>query len=163
MLLTLIKKTQDMQYDKSSAFRTTLSTIVDDVTKEKSKLKTIVKELASHPIKMIMTFLTAPFLVLWLGLTLKNPIRRFIAIIGLMVSVICSYVAGTLLGTFTGALFVMSNIGFFVGFGFIVGSFFSVLFSVVFSILVFNAVSFLFLKMSSQEVVDYLDKISSEK
>lgn len=139
-----------------------LETVINEASQEKSKIKLLFQQIASHPIKLIMSFIAAPFLIARLALTIKNPIRRLISVVGLLLSVFCAYIAGTVLGTATGALFIMSNIGFFVGIGFFLGSFISLFLSVAFSILVLNSVSFIFLKMSSQEVVDYLEKISSE-
>lgn len=98
-----------------------------------------------------------------LAVTVRNPLRRAIATIGLIFAVTLAYLAGTFLGTVAGAFFVMSNIGILAGVGFFVGSFLSVFLSLTFSVFVLNAVSFLFLKLSTQEVVDYLQSLSADQ
>jgi len=72
-----------------------------------------------------------------------------------------AYIAGTFLGSLAGAFFVMTHIGFWVGIGFLIGTTLSVYLSVIFSIIVCNTVSFVFLKITAQEVVDYLNEIST--
>lgn len=115
-----------------------------------------------HPIKMLAAFFSAPVLIVRLALVVKNPWRRAIAIIGLIFAIFFSYLSGTFLGDFVGAMLVISEIGILVGLGFLFGSMLSVFLSLTFSVLVLNSVSFLFLKLSSQEVVDYIKKISMD-
>ena len=138
-----------------------ITAIADNASKEKSKFEAVLKKIAGHPLKVLASFVTAPFLVIKIAWQVKNPIRRTIAIVGLFLSVALSYVAATFIGTLAGAAFVASNIGFLAAIGFLVGTTMSVYLSVIFSILVFNAVSFVFLKISTQEVVDYLNEISN--
>lgn len=138
-----------------------IAAITDNTLKEKSKFVSVFKEIAGYPIKVLASFIFAPFLITKIALTVKNRIRRIIAVIGLVLSLIFSYLAATFLGTLAGAAFVASKIGFVVAIGFFVGTTLSVYLSVIFSILVFNAVSFVFLKLSSKEIIDYLNKIST--
>jgi hypothetical protein len=138
-----------------------VSAIADDASKEKSKFAAVFKKVIGHPVKVVASFVTAPILVIRIAWTVKNPVRRTIAIVGLLLSLALSYVAATFLGTLAGAAFVASNIGILAGIGFFVGTTLSVYLSVIFSILVFNAVSFVFLKISAQEVVDHLNEIST--
>jgi len=138
-----------------------ITAISENASKEKSKIGSVYKKIASHPIKVLASFVTAPFLVIRIAWKVNNPIRRAIAVIGLLLSLVCSYIAATFLGTLAGAAFVASNIGILAGIGFLVGTTLSIYLSVIFSIIVFNAVSYVFLKISSQEVVDYLNEIST--
>lgn len=102
----------------------------------------------------------APFLVFRVAQTAKNPVRRVIASVGLFLSIVAAWLAGTLLGTAAAALLIIAKIGLIWGIAFFIGTILSVIFSVVFSILAFNATSWLFLHMSSEEVVEYLRSIS---
>jgi len=138
-----------------------VNAIADDTSKEKSKFTSVFKKIAGHPFKILASFVAAPFLIIRIAWNVKNPIRRVIAVIGLLLSVIFSYVSATLLGTLAGAAFVASNIGIIAGIGFLVGTSLSIYLSVIFSIIVFNTVSFIFLKISAQEVADYLNEIST--
>lgn len=138
-----------------------VKTLSSHASNEKNKSREVFKKIAGHPVKVLATFLTAPILVVKVAWQVKNPIRRLIAILGLLVSILLSYVAATFLGTLAGVLFVASNIGYIAAFGFWMGATLSVYLSVIFSILVLNATSFIFLKISSQEVVEYLNEISS--
>ena len=152
-----------MSKPEKGVIETMLGAVLDDASKEHSRLKIMFKQVVSHPIKLVAAFITAPILILRLAMTVQNPLRRAIAIIGLIVAITFAYLAGTFLGTAAGALFVMSNIGILSGIGFFVGSFLSVFLSLAFSVFILNAVSFLFLKLSTQEVVDYLQGLSSEQ
>lgn len=127
---------------------------------EGNKAGEIFKRIAAHPVKVFASFITAPILVLRVAFRVKNKARRILAVAGLLMSLLASYVCATFLGTLLGSLFVMQNIGIIAGVGVFFGLASSVYLSVFFSILSFNAVSFLFLKISTQEVVDYLEELS---
>lgn len=137
-----------------------ISTIKSQANSEEFKIGEILKKIASHPIKVIASFITAPFLIIRVALQVKNKTRRILAIAGLLISILVSYICATFLGTFIGSLFVMSHIGFISGIGLLIGLTSSIYLSVLFSIISFNAVSFLFLKISTQEVAEYLEEIS---
>jgi hypothetical protein len=138
-----------------------LGAISNQASTEHVRLRTIAKEVMSYPIKALAAFIIAPILVMKVALTVKNPLRRTVAIVGLLLALLLSYVAGTALGGFAGFLIIASSIGWLAAVGFAVGTFLSVVLSVTFSIFVFNLVSYIFLKMSSQEVLDYLKEVSS--
>ena len=78
-----------------------------------------------------------------IALKVNNPIRRVIATIGLLLSVIFAYVAAAFSGSTLAAAFVTSHTG--IPAGFLLGTMLSVYLSVMFSILIFHAVSFVFL------------------
>lgn len=146
-----------------STFATLLQAAFGAVSKDVgngSSLSSTIKSVARYPIKTIATFFTAPILILRLALTVKNPIRRLIAVVGLFISILLAYLAGTLLGSFVGAIFVFSHFGPFMALGFLVGSTLSVVLSVAFTLFVFNATSWLFLHMSSEDVVEHLLNVS---
>ena len=128
---------------------------------EKGKLSRIFKRVASHPVKMIAAFFAAPFLMLRIAWSVKNQVRRFLAIVGLIVAFLMSYVAGTFLGSIAGAALIASKVGYIMALGFLVGTTLSMILSVTFCVFVFNFVSFIFLKMNTQEVIDHLHDISS--
>lgn len=135
--------------------------ITEAASGERSRFAAVVRKVVGHPIKVIASFFAAPFLVVKIALKVRNPIRRGIAIVGLLLAIAGSYVAATFLGSLAGAALIASKVGIVAALGFLIGTTLSVYLSVIFSILVFNAISFLFLKMSTQEVVDYLDEIST--
>jgi hypothetical protein len=125
-----------------------------------SKIKAIAKAIWSYPIKIIASFFAAPFLIFRIAKIAKNPMRRWIAIIGLLLSLLASYAAATFLGTLVGAALIATNISVLAGIGFLFGTTLSIYLSVIFSIITFNTVSFFFLKASSEEVVAYLKEVS---
>jgi len=127
---------------------------------ERDRLGQFFQRAVTYPLKVVAAFLASPILVFKMALTVKCPVRRSVAIAGLLLASIFCYFAGTLIGTVAGAFLVASNIGILTGFGFLIGSRVSVFVSVLFCIFIFNAASFLFLKINSQEVVDYLREIS---
>lgn len=102
----------------------------------------------------------APFLAFRVARAAKNPVRRVIASAGLFLAIVAAWLAGTLLGAAGAALLIGAKIGLIWGIAFFIGTTLSVTLSVVFSILAFNATSWLFLHMSSEEVVEYLRSIS---
>lgn len=138
-----------------------VTAIADDASKEKSKFAAVFRKVAGHPIKVFASFIAAPVLVVRIAWRVENPVRRAIAIAGLLLSLLLSYIAATFLGSLAGAAFVASHVGILAAIGFLVGTTLSVYLSVIFSIIVFNAVSFIFLKISAQEVVEYLSDISN--
>lgn len=134
-----------------------------DISSENSKIICLAKNIAAYPIKTLATFIFAPFLILRVAAKVKNPIRRSIAIFGVIASVAASYLTATALGTFLGAIFIGSKIGWISTIGFIIGTTVSVYMSVLISVISFNAVSFFFLKASSQEIAEYLERVSGEE
>lgn len=138
-----------------------IAAIKSQASSEGNKIGLIFKNIVSHPVKVIASFITAPILVFRIASLVENKIRRNLAIAGLLLSLVASYACATFIGTFFGALFVASHIGFLSGVGVLIGLSSSVYLSVIFSIISFNTVSFIFLKVSTQEVVDYLNEISS--
>ncbi|TBW09284.1 hypothetical protein E0E52_07585 [Azotobacter chroococcum] len=138
-----------------------ISALARDAANEKGRLGEVFRRIASHPVKVLASFIAAPFLIVRVALRVRSPRRRAVALVGLLLSVLLSYGAATFLGTLVGAAFVASHIGLLAGIGFLFGTTLSVYLSVIFSIVVFHAVSFVFLKISSQEVLDYLRDISS--
>mgnify|MGYP003676782944 CR=1 FL=1 len=138
-----------------------LSGILEDGASEKSKLASIFKRIASYPLKIFAAYLAAPVLLVRMAWGVENPLRRGIAVLGLLLSWFAALAAGTALGTVAGAAFVATNIGYIAAIGFLVGTTFSVYLTVIFSIIIFNAVSFVFLKLNTQEIVDHLHEIST--
>ena len=137
-----------------------VTAIAEDASRENSKIGTVFKKIFGYPIKVLASYIAAPLLVIRIAWKVKNPIRRIIATVGLFMSLALSYFSATFLGTVIGAVFVASHIGILAGIGFLFGTTLSVYLSVIFTIIVFNTVSFVFLKFSSQEVVDYLNEMS---
>ena len=138
-----------------------LSIISSDSTKGKNKFTEALKFIAAHPIKVLAAYIFAPILIIKIALTVKNPLRRTIAVSGFIIAIILSYTSATFLGSLVGSFFIGTHFGFLAGIGFLFGTAVSVFLSVVFCVFVFNSISFIFLRMSSQDVVDYLDEISS--
>lgn len=143
---------------------TLFATALDALSKKPkgsgSPFGSVTKSVLRYPIKTIAAFVTAPFLAFRVARSAKNPTRRVMAGIGLFIAITMAWLAGTLIGTATGALLIMSHMGLMWGLAFFVGTTLSVTLSVIFSILVLNATAWFFLHMSSEEVIDYLRSIS---
>lgn len=137
-----------------------LQNMLDAGTKEGKNIRSLLKSVLSHPLKLAATFIFAPILLIKVASKVENRGRRIIAYTGLSLSILLSYCAGTFLGTMAGAIFVTTNIGILAGFGFLIGTSFSIFLSVLFCFLILNSTSFLFLKISTQEVIDHLKEIS---
>lgn len=138
-----------------------ISSLNEKVSSERGNINTVFKRIAGHPVKIIASFLSAPILIAKIAWQAKNPTRRFVAFFGLLLSILLAYGAATLIGSLVGALFIASHVGILVGIGFFLGTGISIYLSVIFSILTLNSVAFLFLKLSSQDVLDYLSEIST--
>jgi hypothetical protein len=140
------------------------SSALESVTKSRgegkggfsSALRTVIR----YPIKVIAAFFVAPFLAFRVARSAKNPVRRAIATVGIILGVVVAYFAGTFLGTAAGALFVLSHYGPLMAAGFFFGTVFSVVFTVAFQILMLNATCWLFLNLSSEDVIQHLKDIS---
>ncbi len=117
-------------------------------------------KLLSHPIKLVAAYIFSPILMVKLVVrSSNNPVRRGIAIFGLILALIGSYIAGTLLGGFLGFILIATNVGVLTAIGFIFGTTMSFILSTAFSLIVFNFIAFVFLKISKQEVIDYLSEL----
>ena len=147
-------------FSKKDSTKKAVSNIKDSISKENTKAKGLFRTLISYPFKTIALFILAPFFLLKVILKVKNRWRKFIAILGLIVSVIVSYVAGTFLGSTAGSIFVIYNIGLWYGLAFFVGTLTSSVITVAFMILLFNLISTVFLKISTSEVVEYLEEMT---
>lgn len=145
---------------KGIATAVILQNMLDAGTQEGHNLRNLLKSMLSHPIKLAATFFFAPILLIKVASSVESPGRRMIAYIGISFSILLAYCAGTFLGSIAGAIFITANIGVLAGIGFIVGTSFSIFLSVLFCFLILNATSFLFLKISTQEVIDHLKEIS---
>lgn len=145
-----------MYKSASDIFVKGVSVLQNDLSKEQSKVREVFKNILRYPIKVLATFFAAPFLLVRVAWTIKNPVRRIIASLGLLLSALFCYVAGTFLGSLFGALFVATHVGTLAALGLFLGTTVSVYLSVVFMVIVFNSVSFIFLKMSTEDVVNYL-------
>lgn len=149
-----------MSHWTASLFATGLEAINKNHKSGQSALATTLSSIIRHPIKIIAAFLLAPFLAFRVARAAKNPLRRVIASVGLVLAVLLAWATGTFLGTITGALLVYSAFGPLMAFGFILGTTLSITLSVAFSILVLNSASWFFLHMSSEDVIEYLKSIS---
>lgn len=121
----------------------------------------ISRKINSNPIKLFAAFFMAPVLLVKIVIKVKNPWRRFIAVTGISIGIIGAYIAGTLAGTAVMAFLVGIKIGLIYGAAFFIGAGVTVFVTVVCQIVVLNTICFIFLKMSTQEIVDYLDELSS--
>ena len=125
-----------------------------------SSVRAAATSVLRYPLKAVAAFFTAPFLAFRVARVAKNPVRRLIAGVGLFIAMLAGWFAGTALGTAAGALLIASHVGLLWGLAFFVGTSISVVMSVAFSFLVLNATAWLFLHISSEEVVEYLRSIS---
>ncbi|WP_226668961.1 hypothetical protein [Microbulbifer aggregans] len=148
---------------KSAAviFKAIFDSLKDEVEPGKSRIQVAVRKITSYPIKVLGAFFAAPFLIIKVAKKVENPTRRKFALAGIILGLICSYIAGTALGSFFGLIFIASSFGFLAALGFLIGTFMSVVFTVGFAFLVFNFVCYVFLKLSSDEVAKYLEELSA--
>lgn len=134
------------------------------IKNEGSKIKEIFKSIYRYPIKLLATYILSPFLIILIvkNSKLSTP-KRIIAMLGVTISIIAGYASFTFLGTFGGSIFIASQIGILSGFGFLLGTLFSVYLTVIFCILLINFFCTIFLKLSSDDVVHYLESLVSQK
>jgi len=129
-------------------------------TLSRSEVKSTTASFLRYPAKALAVFITAPFLAYRVATLAEDPWRRRIAAVGLILSVLAAYAAGTTLGTLVVALFIASHMGVLVAIGFVLGVGLSVVFSAVLGLIAMNATATLALKISDQRVVDYIRAIS---
>ena len=91
-------------------FARSIAAIHEDMAGGKSKIGAIFKGIASHPLKVLASFIFAPVLLVKVAFKARNPIRRLIVVVGLLISLILSYLAATFLGSLLGALFIATEI-----------------------------------------------------
>lgn len=144
----------------ASIFATGIEALRKNQSTGRSSLIATLSSVARYPLKAIAAFITAPFLAYRVARSAKNPFRRMIASVGLVLAVLLALGAGTFLGTVAGGILIYSAFGPLIALGFILGTALSVILSVTFSIFVLNATSWLFLHMSSEDVIEYLKTLS---
>jgi hypothetical protein len=144
----------------ASLFATALEAIPGSKNSGQNALGAVVRSIVRAPLKAIGAFLFAPFLIFRIARHAADPKRKWLAALGLFIGAVLSIAAGTFLGTLAGAVLAGSLFGFWVGFGFLVGTSLSVVLTVTFQVLILNATCFLFLGLSSAEVVEYLKNTS---
>ena len=145
----------------SSLAATALESVLSKDKSGRSKLSAVISTIVRFPIKLVAAFFAAPFLAFRVARYAKDPWRRRIAGFGLFLAMVVGWFAGTALGTAAAAFLIMAKVGLIWGLAFFVGTATSVVLSVAFSLLALNATAWLFLGMSSEDVVAHLRTIST--
>ncbi len=140
----------------------TVSASSNSIKEHPNPLATTIKAAHRYPLKVLATFVIAPYLTWSVARRATDPARRRIAGLGLFVSVLMGWLAHTLVGSLAGSLIVASHFGSFWGLSFLVGTKISVIIRVAFSLTVFNSTAYLFFHLSSQEIVEHLREISDK-
>lgn len=144
----------------ASFFASALEAIPRSKDVGKSPLASVIWSILRAPLKAIGAFVFAPFLVLRVAALATDNRRKWVAAIGLFLAAMLALGAGTFLGSMAGTFLVNALFGPFVALGFFFGTLFSVVLTVTFQVLVLNATCFLFLGLSSAEVVEHLKAVS---
>ena len=144
----------------ASLFASALSSMAQSKAEGRSSLPSVVRSIVCAPLKAIGAFILAPLLVFRVVKLATDRRRKWVAALGLIIASLLAIGAGTLLGSLAGAFLVNTLFGPWVAIGFLVGTSFSVLFAVVFQVFILNATCFLFLGLSSEEVVEHLQRVS---
>ncbi len=135
----------------------------NELEKEKTNYESLFKRIITYPIKLIATFVFAPFLLIKTILNSNNSFfRKLIAIFGLILAAIGSYYLSTL-GITVIALIVKEYLGFFSFLGYIAALMFTSWVGIFIQIGIFNFISTITLKISQQEVINYLDELADNK
>lgn len=137
-----------------------LSSGKSELNKESQKFTSITKKILTYPVRLIATFIFAPFLLIKTVLHSDSSIgRKFIAIFGLILAGLATYFLTTFV-TISLAAIIKANLGWFslIGYGF--GVFFTAWVSILIQIGIFNFISTLILKVSQQEVLQYLNELA---
>ena len=140
------------------------TTAKKDLENEAGKIKALFTSILRIPIKVIATFILSPIMLVIILINVRkndkiSMIRFYMIIIGFVIAIIVSYLAGTFLGGLAGAIFIASHIGYITAIGFIIGSSLSVFITVAFQIIIFNLTTTLFLKISQKETIKYLEEM----
>lgn len=151
--------------DENGNSRNAVKDIANSIEKsfnsENQNISNFFQKIISYPLKIIASFIFAPFLMLKVILFIKTPIRRIIAGGGFLIAILTTYTVSTWLGKAACFWFIKNTVGWFTAFGFLIGTTFSIMVTVIISVAIFNFICFIFLKMSNEEVIDYLKEISS--
>lgn len=131
----------------------------------RGSLTTVARSILRYPIKTVAAFLMAPILAARVACVAKDPLRRVIAGVGLVLAVVAAsvvgMVAGGLVATTLGFFGVLEWFGVSAAIGYLLfGVAVGVPMSVVLSAVTLNATAWLFLHMSSEDVVAHLRSLS---
>lgn len=144
----------------ASLFATGLGAVAQSRAEGRSSIASVMRSIVRTPLKAIGAFIFAPFLVVRVASLATDKRRKWVAAIGLFLAAVLSPGAGTFLGSLAGAYLMNILFGSGTAIGFLIGTTFSVVLTITFQVLVLNATCFLFLGLSSEEVVECLQKAS---
>ena len=132
--------------------------VSSDIHEGRSEIRHIISTLWMYPIKLLALFIFSPFITVGVIWKSGHTIRRFIALAGFLIAWGVVWGAGSWLATWGSALLVMSHVSVLVGIGIIFGTYTSAIFGVMVQLFLFNAITTMFLKMSSSDVLAYLSQ-----
>lgn len=149
--------------EKARIISEAISLIAQQASKESISIRSIIKSILSHPIKMLATFILAPWIMFTIIRKTKNTRRKYISIFGLTLGLVIAYLTSAAFGTFTLALIAFTYIGTLSAIGVLIGTTFSIVFSVALTLLVFNTICLAFLKICNSEILNHLDSLIDDE
>ena len=132
--------------------------VSSDLHKGHSEIRRIIGSIWMYPIKLFALFVFSPFITVGVIWKSDRTIRRFIVLAGFLVAWGVVWGVGSWLATWGSALLIMSEVSVLLGIGFIVGTYTSAIFGAMIQLFLFNAITTMFLKMSSSDVLAYLSQ-----
>ena len=133
--------------------------VSESIPQEGSRIVAALKAIVRYPLKVLAAFLLAPILVVRVALNSDASLtRRIIAVVGLVLATLLSYITATFLGTIAGTLIIASTFGILTAIAFFIGTATTIYITVAAMALVFNSICFLVLQMNRQDVIDYLER-----
>ncbi|MBF0584743.1 MAG: hypothetical protein HQL80_11000 [Magnetococcales bacterium] len=132
--------------------------VSSDIHEGRSEIRRIIGTLWMYPIKLLALFVFSPFITIGVIWKSGHTVRRLVALAGFLIAWGMVWGVGSWLATWGSALLIMSHVSVLVGIGFIVGTYTSAIIGAMVQLFLFNAITTLFLKMSSTDVLAYLSQ-----
>lgn len=131
----------------------------NEINKEGANYQSLFKKILTYPIKIVVTFLLSPFLLIGVIFSSKSTLlRKLVAFLGLVMASIATYLLAGLAMWLIGII-IKEYLGYLSLLGYIVSLYITTWVAVLVQITIFNFISTVTLKISQKQFLDYLKSL----
>ena len=130
---------------------------------EAKNYSNLLKKVMNYPIRLVATFIFAPFILIKVIFHSDSSImRKLIAVVGLICAGLAVY-SLTFAVTISLGLVIKSQLGIFSAIAYTISIFITTWLNILIQIAIFNTITAIMLKITQSEVIEYLDDLSQGK
>jgi len=129
----------------------------------RAQLTTVIGKVFRYPLKMAVLFVASPILLFLIAKSArKSLLQRVIAAFGLLLGIGIAVAVFLFMRTLSGALLMLIHFGVLGFLGFLLGTTLSIVITVAFCLWLLLLISWVFLHMSSEDIVDALKDAAAD-